>query len=75
MTLNIAEEPRRSPKAEAMDALQALKIALDKHAILLPTLELDTYSSLVPTPLIALGRCNAQTARALAAVLEAAHVR
>jgi hypothetical protein len=63
------------PRQEAADALNELRAALDAHGIVLPSLDLDPVtlvaSDMGPDrrPLIALGRVNLETARALARAL------
>jgi hypothetical protein len=56
---------------EALDTVRQLNEALAAHAIVLPSLDVDavSYASLTGLPLVELGRCNTETALALAAVL------
>lgn len=56
---------------EAEAHLEALRAALAAHGITLPSLGLDAPSlaGSYTAPLIALGNCNLDTARALAAAL------
>ncbi|UQX01924.1 hypothetical protein [Streptomyces sp. RerS4] len=57
---------------EAIECLDALRAALGRHNITLPSLDLHLLSyagSYRTPPLIALGNCNVATARALAAAL------
>ncbi|MFD9728560.1 hypothetical protein [Streptomyces sp. NPDC059072] len=57
---------------EATEALEALRSALARHGITLPSLDLHllSYAGRYATPpLITLGNCNAATAQRLAAAL------
>ncbi|MEU6479558.1 hypothetical protein ABZ858_22200 [Streptomyces sp. NPDC047017] len=56
---------------EAEARLEALRAALAAHGITLPSLalELPSLTGAYAAPLIALGNCNLDTARALAAAL------
>lgn len=55
---------------EAEEAVKQLAAALAEHGIVLPSLDVDTPSyDVVGFPLIELGRCTKETARALAAAL------
>ncbi|MGP3976292.1 hypothetical protein ACTWQF_20255 [Streptomyces sp. 8N114] len=56
------------------ECIAELGTALRAHGITLPSLGVDpvTYAGSQPYTLIALGNCNVDTARALAAVLRAA---
>ncbi|MFE2329800.1 hypothetical protein ACFXD5_38875 [Streptomyces sp. NPDC059385] len=59
---------------EAQEALDALRTALARHGITLPSLDLHllSYAGRYATPpLITLGNCNAATAQRLAAALTA----
>ncbi|MDI3407924.1 hypothetical protein [Streptomyces cavernicola] len=57
--------------ADAEAARDELAAALSKVGITLPSLGLDplSYGGELAVPLVELGRCNASTARALAAAL------
>ena len=59
---------------EAEVAYGELRLALAECGVVLPSLALDLPAprSLVPVPLIDLGRCNTATARSLAARLRTA---
>jgi hypothetical protein len=63
-----------SARAEALETVQQLKDALARHGIVLPSLDVDlvSYTYVTRSPLVELGRCNQETARALAAVLNKA---
>jgi hypothetical protein len=66
-----------TPRQEAAQALKELKAALSALGIKLPSLDIDPLSArsaelgsgLFPRPLIELGRCNIDVARALAQAL------
>jgi hypothetical protein len=61
-----------SPQTDALDAVEELKQALAAHGVVLPSLDLDAMSYAYPhhAQLIELGRCNTETALALAAALD-----
>lgn len=74
--------PNRNPETnaarrEALEAVEQLKEALAGHDIVLPSLDVDvvSYTYVTRSPLVELGRCNQETARALAAVLDKARKR
>ncbi|MBO8194459.1 hypothetical protein ITI46_22750 [Streptomyces oryzae] len=56
------------------ECIAELSVALRANGLKLPSLGADpvTYAGWQPYPLISLGNCNLDTARALAAVLRAA---
>ncbi|MDT0443858.1 hypothetical protein [Streptomyces johnsoniae] len=60
-----------SSPGNAYDVLAELTAVLAEHGITLPSLELDraTLTSPYTEPLIELGRCNLDTARAISAAL------
>ncbi len=63
-------------RQEAARAVNALRDALAKHGIVLPSLDIDDFSLSGVTalpPLVELGRCNLDTAHKLAEALEAVH--
>ncbi|MDG9720919.1 hypothetical protein [Streptomyces sp. DH24] len=63
------------PHHDTETCVDQLRAALEAHGITLPSLGVDlpTFASAYPTPpLVALGNCNAETARALTAVLRRA---
>ncbi|MFI7243561.1 hypothetical protein [Streptomyces qinglanensis] len=59
---------------EGEACIAELGAALRAHGLTLPSLGVDpvTYAGRQPRPLVSLGNCNVETARALAAVLRAA---
>jgi hypothetical protein len=63
-----------SARAEARETVKELKDALAGHDITLPSLDVDvvSYTYATRAPLVELGRCNQETARALATVLNEA---
>nr|WSY54091.1 hypothetical protein OG999_30860 [Streptomyces sp. NBC_00886] len=68
------------PTADDLDrCVDELRAALAAHGITLPSLRTDLQgfagAYLSPAGLVALGNCNAATARRLAAVLQKAAVR
>ncbi|MFP8940919.1 hypothetical protein ACLIYM_05715 [Streptomyces fenghuangensis] len=72
----------RDPVTEAIsastEAVVELHAALAGNGITLPSLGIDLASctrTVDPRPLVELGRCNLETARALTAALERAAVR
>jgi hypothetical protein len=66
-----------SARREARETVKELKDALAGHDITLPGLDVDvvSYTYATRAPLVELGRCNQETARALAAVLNNAKLR
>lgn len=67
------EKPRHSAEclAEAEEAVNKLRTALEQSGITLPSLrvELASYGREAPCPLVELGRCNIDMVRRLTAVL------
>ncbi|MGW8377693.1 hypothetical protein [Streptomyces sp. ODS28] len=59
------------PVADTQRAVDELRAALHAVGLTLPSLGIDliSYAQQTPDPLVALGRCNRETARRLASVL------
>jgi hypothetical protein len=56
---------------EVEEAVNTLRVALERSGITLPSLRLEvgSYARDTPCPLVELGRCNIDTVRRLTAVL------
>ncbi|MFG2532619.1 hypothetical protein [Streptomyces sp. NPDC048516] len=65
------------PHDEVHASVEELRTALKDHGITLPSLGVDLpgFAAVYGVPLVALGNCNATTARALTEVLRKAAAR
>ncbi|MCK7627352.1 hypothetical protein MUU72_30380 [Streptomyces sp. RS10V-4] len=68
---------RDTEQDDAYACAEGLRDALAAHGITLPSLGVDlpSFAGTYPPPLVALGNCNAATARRLADVLHEAAAR